>query len=84
MGSGAGVPCGGTFAFLGAARVLLEYAAFLSRLGLAPLAVSYTALARATADTACAAGGDEALTEIEAAHLVLQLARLQERKEQAS
>jgi len=69
-----------SFAFRGAARVLLEYAAFLTRLSLHSLAVRYTSLARATADTV--QGGDEALTEIEAAQLVVQLARLQERREQ--
>lgn len=46
------------------AGVLLEYAAFLTRLSLHSLAVRYTSLARATADTV--QGGDEALTEIEA------------------
>ena len=71
------------FAFRGAARVLLEYAAFLSRLGLNTLAVKYTALASETAESVVVGGGtaDEALTELEAAQLVVQLARLQERKE---
>ena len=73
-----------SFAFRGAARVLLEYAAFLSRISLNSLAVRYTSLACATADSvaslaaAGAAEADDALTEIEAAQLVVQLARLQE------
>ena len=71
------------FAFRGAARVLLEYAAFLSRQNLNALAVRYTALATETAETAASAGGGEdALTELEAAQLVVQLARLQERREE--
>jgi len=65
--------------------VLLEYAAFLTRLSLPSLAVRYTTIACATAETLAAGGGapDDALTELEAAQLVVQLARLQERKEQA-
>ena len=54
---------------------------FLSRLGLNALAVRYTALATATAETLDSP--DEAFTDIEAAQLVVQLARLQERREQA-
>ena len=71
------------FAFRGAARVLLEYAAFLSRLNLHALAVKYTALASETAESLAAGGGaaDDALTELEAAQLVVTLARLQERSE---
>ena len=72
------------FAFRGAARVLLEYAAFLTRLGLHALAVRYTALASETAEQPSVAGGqgkDEPLTELEAAQLVVQLAKLQERNE---
>jgi hypothetical protein len=73
------------FAFRGAARVLLEYAAFLTRLGLHGLAIKYTALASATAETASAADGppDDALTELEASQLVVQLSKLQARREQA-
>lgn len=73
------------FAFRGAARVLLEYAAFLSRLSLNGLAVRYTGLACATAESVAASGAggrDDVLTEIEAAQLVVQLAKLQERREQ--
>ena len=76
-----------SFAFRGAARVLLEYAAFLSRISLNQLAVRYTSLACATADSVAslaesgAAEVDDALTEIEAAQLVVQLARLQEMAE---
>jgi len=81
------------FAFRGAARVLLEYAAFLSRLSLHTYAIGYTSLACATADlfakTAASGSGlgscgassasasDALLTEIEAAQLVQQLSRLQ-------
>ena len=70
------------FAFRGAARVLLEYAAFLSRLSLNTYAVNYTSLACATADlfAQSAVGSDaadDALTEIEAAQLVVQLSKLQ-------
>ena len=70
-------------AFRGAARVLLEYSAFLTRLGAHPLAVRYTALASEVAETHVAGGGaaDDSLTELEAAQLVVQLARLQERRE---
>ena len=72
------------FAFRGANRVLLEYAAFLSRLGLHALAVRYTALASETAEGVGVRGApaDEALTEGEAAQLVVQLGKLQERREQ--
>lgn len=59
----------------------LRYAAFLSRLSLSPIAVHYCGLAASTADSIGGAD-DEAFTDIEAAQLVVQLARLQERREE--
>ena len=67
------------FAFRGAARVLLEYAGFLSRLDLAELSSTYCELATETSDSV---GGDEALSRSEAGSLAAQLARLQQRKEE--
>jgi len=69
------------FAFRGAARVLLEFAAFLSRLPLPSLTERYCRLASSTADSIGGAE-DEPLTEAEAAQLVTQLGRLQERREE--
>ena len=69
------------FAFRGAARVLLEFAAFLSRLPLPALTEHYCRLASSTADSIGGAE-DEPLTEAEAAQLVTQLGRLQERREE--
>lgn len=60
--------------------MLLEYAAFLSRLSLPALSARYCGLAVNTAD----AYGfeDEKLTEAEAQQLVVQLARLQAVREE--
>lgn len=56
------------WAWHAAARVFLEYAAFLTRLQLPALASHYCALA----------ASDDAMDEAEAAQLVTQLARLQD------
>jgi hypothetical protein len=66
------------FSFRGAARVLL------SRISLNDLAEHYTRLACTTKDAPPVASGgeaEEALSKSEAAQLVVQLARLQERRE---
>ena len=77
-----GTPNG--FAFRGAARVVLEYAAFLSRLNLHALSARYCALASTASDAVGSAGlEDEVLmAPVEAQQLVVQLARLQERREE--
>jgi WD40 repeat protein len=77
-----GTPNG--FAFRGAARVVLEYAAFLSRLNLHALSARYCELASTASDAVGSAGfEDEVLmAPVEAQQLVVQLARLQERREE--
>jgi hypothetical protein len=77
-----GTPNG--FAFRGAARVVLEYAAFLSRLNLHALSARYCALASTASDAVGSAGSEDEvlMAPVEAQQLVVQLARLQERREE--
>ena len=70
---------GEPFRFRGAARAFLEYAAYLTRLGLDDLAAHHTDLAAAAGDD----GTAEQMSREEAAQVVQQMARLQETQELA-